>query len=56
MRDWPSKSFHDQISTKDGAGPEDRIRDLLNTSLSVHPTDLVGPADLKLLKIIIHPY
>ena len=35
--------IYDQISTKDGAGHDDRTPDLLNTSRTAHPTDLAGP-------------
>ena len=36
--------IHNQISTTDGAGPEDQTRDLLNTSWKEQWTDLAGPA------------
>ena len=38
--------FHDQNATKDGAGTEDRTRDLRSISRTANPTDLAGPAHL----------
>ena len=43
-REWLSKLFHDQISTKDGAGLEDRTHNLLNNSRTSNPIDSMGPA------------
>ena len=44
---------HAQISTK-AYVTEDRTRDFLNTSCSVHPTDLPDPAMLDEMRFEMH--